>query len=411
MKEMNEKVFRDASVVCALIFVALRSNPSRMEILVITWNYPPRRGGIEYLVSNLCMDLRKRHSVLVITSHASPVPVEENIFRTPFPGLIPFALYALWRGAIILLRNRKIKVIFGGSAMVTPLVLVLARLFSGRAVIQAHGLDLVYPNTLYQLSCVRWVQYCDRVIANSTYTALLAKEKGARGAVVSVIPPGVQPGRFQSTDGGDASKRKFGLNGKRIILFVGRLAKRKGVKEFIQHSLERIAKEIPDACFVVVGDNAAESLTHRDHTIGEIEAVISATSLGNHVRLLGGLPDEDVVGLYQACNVVVLPALHSNNDVEGFGIILVEAAAAGKPVVATRVGGIPDAVEDGKTGLLTEPGDYERLSDAVISLLNDGQTKRVMGEAAKRRVQDKFCWPKIAAQYELEFGVSVSNQN
>ena len=96
---------------------------------------------------------------------------------------------------------------------------------------------------------------------------------------------------------------------------------------------------------------------------------------------------------------------------EGFGIVLVEAAAAGRPAVATRVGGIPDAVEDGKTGFLTEPGDYERLSDAVISLLNDGQTKRVMGEAAIRRVQDKFCWPKIAAQYEVEFGVSVSNQN
>ena len=185
-----------------------------MEILVITWNYPPRRGGIEYLVSNLCMDLRKRHSVVVVTSHASPVPVEEDIFRTPFPGLIPFALYALWRGAMILLRNRKIKVIFGGSAMVTPLVLVLARLFGGKAVIQAHGLDLVYPNTLYQLSCVRWVKYCDRVIANSTYTALLAKEKGARGALVSVIPPG-----SRSSLGRIASMSQISLGGSLFCSF------------------------------------------------------------------------------------------------------------------------------------------------------------------------------------------------
>ena len=383
-----------------------------MEILVITWNYPPRRGGIEYLVNNLCMDLRKRHSVVVVTSHASADPAEEDdVFRTPIPGLIPFALYALWRGAMILLRSRKTKMIFGGSVMVTPLVLILARLFGGKAVIQAHGLDLVYPTILYQLSCVRWLKYCDRVIANSTYTALLAKEKGARDGLVSVIPPGVQPGRFQSPDIAEATKRKFALDGKRIILFVGRLAKRKGVKEFIQHSLGRIARAIPDACFVIVGNNPTMSLTHRDDTSGEIEAVISATGVLGHVRLLGGLPDEDVVGLYQACNVVVLPALQADNDVEGFGIVLVEAAAAGKPVVATRVGGIPDAVEDGKTGFLTEPGDYDRLSDAVISLLNDGQTKRVMGEAAIRRVQDKFSWPKIAAQYEVEFGVSVSNQN
>ena len=72
-----------------------------MEILVITWNYPPRRGGIEYLISNLCMDLRKRHSVAVVTSHASPAPDEKDVFRAPFPGLIPFAFYALWRGAMI----------------------------------------------------------------------------------------------------------------------------------------------------------------------------------------------------------------------------------------------------------------------------------------------------------------------
>ena len=133
--------------------------------------------------------------------------------------------------------------------------------------------------------------------------------------------------------------------------------------------------------------------------------------LQSHVRLLGGLLDEDLVGLYQACNVVVLPASWMTDDVEGFGIVLVEAAAAGKPVVATRVGGIPDAVEDGKTGFLIEPGDYEGLSDAVISLVGDGQTKRVMGEAAIRRVQDKFCWPKIAAQYEIEFGVSQRRIN
>jgi phosphatidyl-myo-inositol dimannoside synthase len=382
-----------------------------MSILVVTWNYPPRRGGIESLIHQLCAELSKKQSVFVVTARGdSNERLKENIFRAPCRGLLAFGLYALWRGVILLWRNPGIAVIFGGSVLTAPLILLLGRLFKRKAVVQAHGLDLVYRSFFYQLLCVHWVKYCDRVIANSTYTASLAKEKGASAASISVIPPGVHPERFQSPYVADASKRKFGLDGKRIILFVGRLAKRKGVKEFIQHSLGRIGKEIPDARLVVAGDNPAESLTHRDDTIEEIEAVISATGLLSHVRLLGALPDEDVVGLYQACNVVVLPALNSDSDVEGFGIVLVEAAAAGKPVVATRVGGIPDAVEDGKTGVLTEPGDYERLSDAVISLLTDEETKRAMGEAALRRVQDRFSWPKIAAQYEVEFGLSESNK-
>jgi phosphatidylinositol alpha-1,6-mannosyltransferase len=381
-----------------------------MEILVISWNYSPRRGGIEYLISNLCMDLRKRHSVSIVTSHAPSDP-DENVFRAPCPGLVPFAIYALWRGAMILSRNPKTRVVFGASAMATPLVLILARLFRIKAVIQVHGLDLAYSNVLYQLACVRWVKYCERVIANSSYTASLAKDKGASDASVSVIAPGVWPEWFQADNVADASKRKFGLEERRIILFVGRLAKRKGVKQFIQDALGQIVMKIPNVCLVIVGDNPTESLTQREDTIGEIEAVIEATCLQNHVRLLGGLSDDDKIGLYQACSVVVLPALNSQNDVEGFGIVLMEAAAAGKPVVATRVGGIPDAVEDGKTGFLIEPGDYERLSDAIILLLADGSTERTMGEAARRRAVSKFSWQKIAAQYEIEFGLSGSKEN
>jgi phosphatidylinositol alpha-1,6-mannosyltransferase len=360
----------------------------------------------------LCTELSKRQSIFILTAYGSSSELlKENIFRAPCRGLLAFGLYALWRGGMLLWCNPGIEVVFGGSVLTAPLILLLGRIFKRKAVVQAHGLDLVYPNFFYQFLCVRWIKYCDRVVANSTYTAALAKEKGVSAASVSVIPPGVQPERFQSPDAAEATRKRFELHGKRIILFVGRLAKRKGVKEFIQHSLRRIVTEIPDACLVIAGDSPTESLTHQNDTIGEVEAAISAGGLPSHVRMLGALPDADVVGLYQACQVVVLPALKSDSDVEGFGIVLIEAAAAGKPTVATRVGGIPDAVEDGKTGFLIEPGDYDHLSDVIISILTDGETKRVMGEAAMRRIQEKFSWPKVVARYEVEFELSVLNQN
>ena len=376
----------------------------RTGILIVTWNYPPRRGGIEYLMSDLVRVLKQKYSVFVITANAPDQRgQEEGILRASWSGLIPFAFYAIWRGMQLLKRNRDIRLIFGGSVVVTPLVLILARLFRRKAIVQAHGLDLVFPSSLYQSLCVRWLKFCDRVIANSAYTASLAKKTGVAADSISVIPPGMDPERLAPPAGVEASKTKLELPDGHIILFVGRLAKRKGVKEFIERSFVKIVREIPNICFVIVGDNASESLAQRDDVLSEIKALIARLNLQSHVRLLGALGDDDVVKLYHACDVVVLPALPTTDDVEGFGIVLLEAAAAGKPTVATRVGGIPDAVEDGKSGILVEPDDYYGLAQAIVSLLQNREKSSALGEFGQRRVREQFAWSKISARYEAAF--------
>jgi phosphatidyl-myo-inositol dimannoside synthase len=383
-----------------------------MGILIISWNFPPRRGGIEYVVSHLFGGLRERHPVLVITGRAPfPRPAEEDVFRAPYSGLIFFSLYTLWRGARLLLRSPKTKVIFGGSVMVTPLVLILARLFGRKAVVQAHGLDVIYANKFYQAICVRWLRFCDRIVANSGYTAFLVAQKRVRQEIISVIPPGVQTESFTEPTDVDAIKKGFGLQGKHAILFVGRLAKRKGVKEFIENSFAKIVSKIPNVCFVVVGNNPSESLTHRDDMMGQIKAVICAMGLLNHVQLRGAVDDNEVIKLYQACDVVVLPALAETDDVEGFGIVLLEAAAAGKPAVATRVGGIPDAIEHEKTGVLVNAGDYEGLAQAVLSLLNDPLARGKMGRVARQRAEKEFGWEEIVDRYETAFRVGGTSTN
>jgi phosphatidylinositol alpha-1,6-mannosyltransferase len=383
-----------------------------MDILVISWNFPPRRGGIESLVRGLVAALKKRHSVSVITAYAqSSSAADIDVYRAPWPGLLPFVFYALWRGALLLARNRGLFVVFGGSAMVTPLILVLARLFGRTAVVQVHGLDILYHSPLYQFLCIRWLRSCDRIVCNSSYTASLAEAKSVLDNRISVIPPGVEPERFTAPKDLGEIKRAFGLEGRRIILFVGRLAKRKGVKEFIDKSFVEIAKKIPDVCFVIVGDSPSQALTHCHDTLGEIRAVVLKLGLQEHVRILGSLEDDEVVKLYQLCDVVVLPVLASADDVEGFGIVLLEAGAAGKPAVATRVGGIPDAIEDGRTGILVEAADYSQLTEGIIALLKSDQLKRNMGQRAALRVQEKFCWQKVSTQYEVAFELSVSDHN
>ena len=372
-----------------------------MNILVITWNFPPRQGGMEQLLASLCDELGKNHKLFIITAYADrSCPCKAGIFRPIWPGLLAFFVYALWKGALLLRCRREIRVVFGGSVLVTPLVCILARAFQRKALIQAHGLDLLYPSFIYQTLIVRWLHFCDHVIANSAYTAALTKDKGVSEEAITIIHPGVHWRRFVLQTSAELLKAERGLQGKRIILFVGRLARRKGVKEFIEKSLGRIIQEIPEVQFLIVGDNPKDSLTHRDDVRGEIEWAISACHLEEHVQWLGALSDEDLVKVYNLCDIVVLPILEMKADVEGFGIVALEAAAAGKPVVATDVGGVPDAVEDGKSGILVEPGDYEIMSQSIIKLLFRYEIKPSLGEYAQWRVRERFSWSSTIARYE-----------
>jgi len=372
-----------------------------MDILVITWNFPPHRGGMEQLLGSLCGELSKNHKLFIITAYADhSCPPRTGIFRPSRRGLVAFFAYALWKGALLLRCHRDIRVVFGGSVLVTPLVCILARMFRCKALIQAHGLDLLYPSFVYQMFIVWWLRFCDQVIANSGYTARLAKDKGMLEEAITIIHPGVHWQQFKLPVAMDALKLERGLQGKRIILFVGRLARRKGVKEFVEKSLGRIIQELPDVRFLIVGDNPKDSLTHRDDVRSEIEHAISAGQLEEHVQWLGALNDEDLVKVYNLCDVVVLPILPMKDDVEGFGIVALEAAAAGKPVVATSVGGVPDSVENGKSGIVVAPENYEVMSRSIIQLLARDEIKSSLGEYAQRRVRERFCWSSTIARYE-----------
>jgi phosphatidylinositol alpha-1,6-mannosyltransferase len=371
-----------------------------MDILLISWNFPPRKGGIEYLIRNLAVRLQKHHKVFIITSYAhTGESAPAGVFRSPYPGLAAFALYALWRGAWLLAANRRIGVVFGGSVLATPLALALARVFRRRAVVQAHGLDVIYQHPLYRLACVRWMKLCDGVVANSAFTAALARQTGVVRGHIAVIHPGIDAERFACPREAHAIRTRYGLGGKRILLFVGRLTKRKGVEEFVRISLPEIVGRIPDLCFVVVGDVAKHSLTSRGDALGAIKAAAARSAVRGHIRLLGALDDDDLLDLYHACDLLVLPALDAADDVEGFGIVLLEAAAAAKPAVATRAGGIPEAIEDGRTGVLVEPGDYRRLSDAIVDLLRDDSRRHALGLNAQSRALQQFSWEAAAVRY------------
>jgi phosphatidylinositol alpha-1,6-mannosyltransferase len=371
-----------------------------MGILMISWNFPPRRGGMETLLAELSRHLKRRHRLFVITASAPRGHCDEDwILRPARPGLLAFFVYGFFRGLLLLWRNREIDVVLGGSASVAPLIVLLASALRRKSVVYVHGSDLIYRNAFYQLICVRWLKCCDLVIANSRFTAGLAAGKKVAAGSLRVIPPGVDVDRFVLREEVEP-KKLFGLEGKKVVLYVGRLAKRKGVAEFVDKALPRIIAEVPEVCFVVVGENPTESLIHHEDVMIDLKNAIQRSGSENHVRLLGWLNERDLVRIYHASDLVILPIRAAGDDVEGFGIVLLEAAAAGRPAIATRTGGIPDAIDDGKSGLLVEPNNYEELSRSVIELLTDRHKRHLLGEHARLRAKEEFSWDKIIARYE-----------
>lgn len=358
---------------------------------------------MENLIEGLCQQLKKSHPLFVVTSFVDSARRDEGwVLRPRRPGLLPFSLHALYQGSLLLWNDRRIKVILGGSALVTPLVLVLAKVFRRRAAVYVHGLDLIYPSLIYQALCVRWIRYCDRVVANSRYTASMAEAKKARRDSIHVIPPGVRVELPVPLEAKEA-KKGLGLAGRKVLLYVGRLARRKGVKEFLQRALPKIAEAVPGVCFVIVGENPSDSMVHRDDIMGELRRAAQDMRLDDQVRFLGWLEDEDLAKVYLASDILVLPVLPLRGDVEGFGIVILEAAAAGRPAVATRVGGIPDAIEDGKSGILVDPERYDLMSQTIVRLLRDDQARVALGEYAQKRVREKFGWDAINSRYEELF--------
>lgn len=155
-----------------------------------------------------------------------------------------------------------------------------------------------------------------------------------------------------------------------LLLSVGRLTTRKGLREFVERALPHIAAVHPSVKLVIVGDTPAQALHAQAQSPASIQAAADAAGVGRCLKFLGVITDYAELGVvYRACDVHVFPVREIPGDPEGFGMVAVEAAAHGLPTVAFSTGGVVDAVGNGISGRLVAEGDYHVFADAIISLL------------------------------------------
>lgn len=255
--------------------------------------------------------------------------------------------------------------VVAGSGLTAPLAWLAARLARARFAVYLHGLDVVAPSAVYQRCWLPFIRRADLVLVNSGNTRRLAIGKGVRPRTIEILHPGV--GFPDADDAAAAAYRvEHGLCDRRILLSVGRLTPRKGLAAFIEHALPALHAKDPGVVLLVIGADATDAA--RPETASEelrIKLAARASGLADAVRLLPHCDDAVLSAAYRAADVHVFPVLDLPGDVEGFGMVAIEAAAHGLPTVAFAVGGVPDAVLDGTSGTLVPPGDYGGMVAAI----------------------------------------------
>lgn len=365
------------------------------RILHITRNLPPLVGGMERLNWHIADELSRHAQVQLIGPSGSAVqrPAAVPVTEVPLRPLPRFLLASAWQ-AVAVARRFQPHIVLAGSGLTAPAAWLVARASGARAHVYLHGLDAAVQHPAYRAVWHPAIRRMDGVIANSQPTAELARSLGVAAEKIRIVHPGVTlPTAPQSPAALQNFRQRHQLGNKRLLLSVGRLTTRKGLREFVQHALPAIVKAAPDTLLAIVGDAPADSLHASVQTRASIQAVADAAGIGQHLRFLGVITDpQELACAYESATLHIFPVRHLPGDPEGFGMVAIEAAAHGLPTVAFATGGIVDAVAEGESGHLVTPGDYPSLAQAALQMLADGpgawQT-RTSAFAAQ------FAWPTL----------------
>ena len=341
------------------------------QILFISRNLPPLIGGIERLAHRLHDGLTQQHQITLIGPKGCSKYVHPNV-RTielpvqPIAFILLSSVCALW-----LSFKTSFDICIGANGLMAPACFLIKLTAKVPSIILVHGLDLTARNKLYQLIFIPLIGKADRIIANSTSTKKIALRKHLAESKISIINPGVDLPNLVD----DSPPPPFpGNTNPKIILFVGRILRRKGLSSFIHNCLSTIVAHYRGNCkLVVVGDSPKDAVVKDINEANAVNAAIQQQHLKEHVEFLGKISDAQLNQIYQQADILILPVIEIPGDIEGFGMVILEAASFGVPAVAFNIGGVSDAITT-KTGLLVSKNDYEALSKATIYIIDNKQS-------------------------------------
>ncbi len=364
-----------------------------MKTLIITLEYPPQIGGIASYVYNFV----KHYSLGEVMVYAPTMPGGtefdiKNSWKTirlkPFWGLRPrwFKLLLQLRKII---KQEQISELFVHHVLPVGYVAYLLKKNLGISyTIFLHGTDLEMA-TNKRSKTKKFAKIClnaNRVVVNSEFlkNKLSNKVEGLKNVVVLYPCPGDQFLQPTNQEELEILRSKLALNGKKVLLTVARMAEGKGFPHLIR-LLPQILQKVPNLVWLVIGDGPKRPM---------LVDMVQQNSLQNVTRFLGVVPYEDLAKYYKLADLFVLLTHKDESSEEGWGTVFLEAAASSLPVVAGRVGGVEEVVDNLRTGILVDVYQDMSVVSGVADLLREEKYAKELGMAGHERVLAEFTWEK-----------------
>lgn len=371
--------------------------------MVLPYFYP-KTGGVENYSYNIAIRLAAKGETFNIftTNHNEKEYVDEkidglNIHRIPISFKVsntPICL-GLKRKLELLIKEDKPDLI-NGHTPVPYFADVASRIARKHKIpfVLTYYSDLIKETPMYNIIsklynsmfCKKTISLADRIIALSPYYIRLSPYLQQYKGKSSAVPPGVDIEKFNPSLDGSLLREKYNLKEERIILFVAQLDKthkHKGLN-FLIKALNHLHKEGINVKLVIVGEG-----DYKDKYRSQVREL----KLETHVFFSGYVPEDKLPFFYRSSNVTVLPTYLKT---EGFGMVLIEANACGRPVIGTRIGGIPFVVRDEYNGLLVPPADSASLAKALGKIFMNDKLADEMGNNGRKLVEENFTWEKAA---------------
>jgi phosphatidylinositol alpha-1,6-mannosyltransferase len=395
-----------------------------MRTLLITEIFPPRNGGSGRWFWEVYRRLPRAEYVVAAGEDPRAADFDQThdlrVVRAPLTlpdwGVCSFrGLRNYWRAFRALRRVVKAegitRVHCGRCVPEGWLALLLKRFHGLPYVCYAHGEEVKRSSPGNPAGVLSSRQLCwmtrkvlwgaDFIVPNSRNTEhILRCEWGLPSDRIHLLYPGVDTERFVPDRRREDVRGRLGWGDRPVVLTVGRLQKRKGHDQMIR-ALRAVRESVPDVLYAVVGDGEERRA---------LQDLVAQEGLGGGVQFLGEVDDATLIQCYQQCDLFVLPNRQIGSDIEGFGMVLLEAQACGKPVVAGASGGTAETMRIPWTGRTVPCEGPEELAAQVAALLADRDRLDQMGRAAREWVVEKFDWASLSRQALHLFGGDCGSQ-